>query len=271
MTTRKLLLNNLLDIGGVATLNNLYSRSATTYKGSLLFTRKLFKEYLAEGLIEKIEPIGKPMNKSREVFYCLTKKGAKYIGRVDEYKYKKYQKSPNNVMHESMKFDVALSFLRLFPQTKFTFRYDSTFYGVQPDILIRIESNNRKDSTRFILVEIERKKTVDRVFNEKIKRYEEMFTHIEKNKSHNVNQFKVLFVYTDIWFDVFLRPQQFSEPHINAHIDQVNKLVKNLVHHYCKYLPEDRYLFTGFHNFHRLHEAVWHTPSGRLINLTNKI
>jgi len=89
MTTRKQLLNNLLDIGGVATLNNLYSPTAQSYKGSLLFTRKLFKDYLLEGLIEKIDPIGKPMNKSREVFYCLTKKGAKYIGRADEYKYKK--------------------------------------------------------------------------------------------------------------------------------------------------------------------------------------
>lgn len=58
MTTRKILLNNLLDIGGVATLNNLYSPSAQTYKGSLLFTRKLFKEYLNENLIERIDPVG---------------------------------------------------------------------------------------------------------------------------------------------------------------------------------------------------------------------
>ena len=268
MTTRKMLLNNLLDIGGVATLNNLYSPTAHSYKGSLLFTRKLFKDYIAEGLIEKIEPIGKPMNKSREVFYCLTKKGAKYIGRTDEYKYKKYQKSPNNVMHESMKFDVALSFLRNFPNAKFTFRYDSSFYGVLPDILIRIESTNRKQLTRFLLVEIERKKTVDRVFNEKIKRYEEMFKSIEKNKSHNIQQFTVLFVYTDIWFDPFVRPQQYSEPNVSSHIEQVNMLVKNLVHNYCKHLPEERYRFTAFHNFHRLHEAVWQTSSGKLITLT---
>lgn len=268
MTTRKMLLNNLLDIGGVATLNNLYSPTANSYKGSLLFTRKLFKEYLAEELIERIEPIGKPMNKSREVFYCLTKKGAKYIGRADEYKYKKYQKSPNNVMHESMKFDVALSFLKNFPHNKFTFRYDSSFYGVQPDILIRIESTNRKELTKFLLVEIERKKTVDRVFNEKIKRYEEMFKSIEKNKSHNIQQFTVLFVYTDIWFDPFLRPQQYSEPQITSHIQQVNTLVKNLVYNYCKHLPENRYRFTAFHNFHRLHEAVWRIPSGRLITIT---
>lgn len=271
MTTRKLLLNNLLDIGGVATLNNLYSPTAKSYKGSLLFTRKLFKEYLMEGLIEKIEPIGKPMNKSREVFYCLTKKGAKYIGRADEYKYKKYQRSPNNVMHESMKFDVALSFLRLFPNNKFTFRYDSSFYGVQPDILIRIENTSKKQLTRFLLVEIERKKTVDRVFNEKIKRYEEMFKSIEKNKSHNIHQFTVLFVYTDIWFDPFLRPQQFSEPLTKERIEKVDVLVKNLVYNYCKYLPDDRYRFTAFHNFYRLDESVWLTPQGRLITITNHL
>src|SRR3984893_2746926 len=113
MTSRKLLLNNLLDIGGVATLNNFYSPQAKTFKGSLLFTRKLFKSYLHDGLIEKIEPIGKPANKAREVFYCLTKKGSAYIGRADEYKYRKYPRSPANAMHESMKFDVALAFFLL--------------------------------------------------------------------------------------------------------------------------------------------------------------
>jgi hypothetical protein len=267
MTTRKLLLNHFLDIGGVATLNNLYSPDAKTFKGGLLFTRKLFKSYLQDSLLEKIEPIGKPLNKAREVFYCLTKKGASYIGRSDEYRYRKYQKSPYNIMHESMKFDIALSFLRLFPSAKFTFRYDSSFYGVRPDILIRIESTNPKQLTRFLLIEIERKKTVDRVFNEKIKRYEELFNAIEKKKSHNIHQFMALFVYTDIWFDVFLRPQQYIEPSIKNHIECVNSLIHHLVNHYCKYLPENRYRFMGYHNFYRLHEGVWYTPKGNRVSL----
>lgn len=267
MTTRKRLLNNLLDIGGVATLNNLYSPHAKTYKGGLLFTRKLFKSYLDDGLVERIEPIGKPSNKAREVFYCLTKMGARYIGRVDEYLYKKYQRSPHNVMHESMKFDVALSFLRLYPRSKFSFRYDSSFYGVRPDILIRIESQGPKEVTRFFLVEIERKKTIDRVFNEKVKRYEEMFKVIEQKRSHNPNQFTVLFVYSDIWFDVFLRPQQYHDPPVLSHIHSINELVRNLIKNYCKHLPEKRYLFTGFHNFYRLHEPVWYTPSGNRVAL----
>lgn len=267
MPHRKKILNNLLDIGGVATLNNMYSPVATTHKGSLLYARKLFKSFIADGLLERIEPIGKPGNKCNEVFHCLTKKGADYIGRSDEYRYKKYQKSPNNVMHESAKFDIALSFLRLYPQCKFTFRYDASFYGVRPDILIRIESNNPKQVARFLLVELERKKTIDRVWNEKIKRYEEMFKAIEKNKSHNVNQFTVLFVYSDIWFNVFLRPQQYSDPYVIQKIERLSNLVKSLVHNYCKFLPDSRYRFTSFHNFYRLHEAVWLTPTGNRVQL----
>lgn len=267
MAIKKILLNHLLEIGGVATLNNLYSQSAKTYKGSLLFARKLFNTYSEEKLLEKIEPIGKPANKSREVFYCLTKKGADYIGRPNEYKYKKFQKSPNNVMHESMKFDIALSFLKKYPHKKFTIRYDSSFYGVRPDILIRVESDNPKKVTRFLLVEIERKKTVDRVFNEKIKRYEEMFIAIAKNKSHNINQFTVLFVYTDIWYDVFLRPQQYNDPNVIHHIEHVNILVKNLILNYCRYLPDQRYRFIPFHDFYRLHEAIWHTPLWNRVSL----
>jgi len=270
MTNRKLLLNNLLDIGGVATLNNFYSPIAKTHKGGLLFTRKLFSSYLEDRLIEKIDPIGKPANKAREVFYCLTKKGAAYIGRSDEYKYKKYPRSPYNALHESMKFDVALSFLRLYPNKKFTFRYDSSFYGVRPDILIRIESSNPKELTRFLLVEIERKKTVDRVFNEKITRYEEMFKAIEKKKSHNLSQFKTLFVYADLWYDGFLRPQQYREPQHIEPIGRTNYLVKSLVSRYCRNLPHNRYLFMPFHDFYKLNEAVWYQTDGNRIPLIIK-
>jgi hypothetical protein len=265
MSTRKLLLNYLLDIGGVATLNNLYSPKAKSYKGGLLFTRKLFKSYLQDGLIERIEPIGKPANKAHEVFYCLTKRGAHFIGRSEEYKYRKYTRSPTNAMHESMKFDIALAFLRLFPHLKFTFKYDSSFYGVRPDILIKVESLTSKPYVHFYLVEIERKKTVDRVFHEKIKKYEEMFSEIISKKSHNINQYSALFVYTDIWFDVFLRPQQYKEPNIMHHINFIDGLLKNLVHNYCKYLPDHRYRFMSFHNFYHLSGPVWYTPLGNKV------
>lgn len=268
MNTRKIVLNNLLDIGGVATLNNFYSPQAKTHKGALIYTRKLFKSFIEDGLIDKIEPIGKPANKVREVFYCLTKKGASYIGRNDEYKYKKYPRSPNNTLHESMKFDIALAFLRLYPNKRFTFRYDSSLYGVRPDILIRIESQNPKDLTRFLLIEIERKKTVDRVFNEKIKRYEELFKAIEQKKSHNLSQFMCLFAYTDIWYDGFLRPQEYaSSPLIITKIQEVNYLTKNLVNNYYRNITHKRYLFMPFHDFYRLNRPVWIAAGGNRVQL----
>lgn len=267
MTHRKLLLNYLLEIGGVATLNNLYSPEAKTHKGSSLQSRRYLKFYLEHALIEKIPFIGKTRNPSNEVFYCLTKKGSKYISRPEEYKYKKYPKSPNNVMHESMKFDIALGFLRLYPQVNFNFRYDKSIYGVRPDIFVRIEPKNSKVPIKYFLVEIERKKTVDRVFNEKIMRYEDMFAKMKKNKSHNPNQFTVLFIYTNIWYDVFLRPQQYASQNVTNHIEQVNTLIKNLINHYCKNLPEHRYAFMGFHNFYRLNEAVWYAKTGQRVQL----
>lgn len=259
MSTRKILLNQLLDIGGVATLNNFYSPKAKTHKGSLLYTRKLFKSYLQDGLIERIPTIGKPANKAREVFYCLTKKGADFVGRPNDYKYRKNPRSPANVMHESMKFDIALAFLRLYPSLVFTFRYDFCLYGIRPDILIKVEGDKY---TRFFLVEIERKKTIDRVFNEKIRRYEEMFQSIFVKKSHNLSQFTVLFIYTDIWFDVLNRPQQYSGQDIINHINSVDILLKNLVTHYCRNLIDSRYRFLSFHNFSLLNKPLWLTPNG---------
>lgn len=267
MRTYKILLNNLLDIGGVATINNFYSHKAKTPKGCLLYTRKLFKSYLENGLIEKIDTIGKPANKAREVFYCLTKRGAHYIGRANEYKYRKYTRSPANTMHESMKFDIAIALLRLFPHYKFTFRYNLNLYGVCPDIFVKVEHLDFKGQSKFFLVEIERKKTVDRVFHEKIKKYEEMFVEIARKKSHNLSQFTALFVYTDIWFDVFLRHQEYNDPKVLEHISFVNNLVKNLVNHYCKNLSDSRYRFMAFHNFYCLNDLVWHTPQGNRVKI----
>jgi hypothetical protein len=103
------------------------------------------------------------------------------------------------------------------------------------DIENLIPGYKQASIAKFVLVEIERKKTVDRVFNEKIKRYEAMFEQIQKNKSHNIHQFLILFVYTDIWYDPFLRPQQYSELLTKERIEKVNILVKNLVYNYCKY------------------------------------
>lgn len=264
MPSRKLLLNHLLDIGGIATLNNFYSPQAKTVQGGLLYTRKLFKSLIEDGFIEQINTIGKPANKAREVFYCLRKKGAHFIGRPDEYKYRRYGRSPTNVMHESMKFDVALSFLRLYPQAQFRFAYDKSLYNVRPDIVVKVESNNK---IKYLLVEIERKKTIDRVYKEKLKSYETMFAAMVKNRSHNPANFIVLFIYTDIYFDVFARPQEYSNPKMANHINSINTLLNNLVRKYCTNLPQNRYLFAPFHDFYRLNEPVWQTSTGNRVSL----
>jgi hypothetical protein len=261
MMSRKRLLHHLLDIGGVATINNLYSPQAQSYKGSLLHTRKLFKSYLIDGLIERIPPIGKPPNKAQEVFYCLTKKGASYIGRTEEYRYKKYKRSPHNAMHQSMAFDIALSFLRSYPSIRFTFRYDVSLYGVRPDIFIELSFPSSDIKTRYFLVEIERKKTADRVYKEKIIRYEDLFYTLAE-KGHDPNNYTVLVVYADIWFNVFLRPQQYNEIATLNHIYHIENLLNHLTTHYCNNLPEHRYRFLGFHNFSRLNEQVWLKPNG---------
>lgn len=264
MNRKKLALNHLLDIGGIATLNNLYSPTAQSPKGGLLGSRKLIKGFLSDGLIEKLPTIGKPANKAHEVFYCLTRKGAQYIGRVEEYKYKKYPKSPYNVMHESMKFDIALAFLRLYPFTKFSFRYDANLFGVRPDILVRMEPMGLGHAPRFLVIEIERKKTVDRIFHEKVQRYEDMFEKLKHAEGMEEADYTVLFIYTHIWFNVFLRPQEYAHETVRLHIQQIHEMLFHLASTYCKHLSPQRYRFISFHNIFRLNEQVWHKPAGPL-------
>ena len=261
MTHRKLLLNHLLDIRGVATINNFYSPHAKSYKGSLLNTRKLFKSYLQDGLIEQIPPIGKPHNKAQEVFYCLTRKGASYIGRTNEYKYKKYKRSPHNIMHQSMIFDLALSFLRSYPYVRFNFRYNASLYGLRPDIFIEFNKSHSATETYYFLTEIERKKTVDRTYREKIVRYEKLFSTLVE-EGYDVNAFTVLVVYCDIWHNIFLRPTQYSEIKTLTHIHHIDNLLINLATQYCHDLPPNRYRFLAFHNFYRITEPVWLKPGG---------
>ena len=45
MTNRKLFLNQMLDIGGIASINNFYSPDANTYKGSILQADKYFNTF----------------------------------------------------------------------------------------------------------------------------------------------------------------------------------------------------------------------------------
>jgi len=209
MTSKKQLLHDLLDIGGVATLNNLYSREAKTYKGSMrrLYEYKNF--WLENGFIQAMKPYEnyKPQNPGNELFYCLTKKGAAFIGR-DDYDYKKAHKSPHleNIMHESAKFDVALAFIRLYRDWDVKIEY-KTFTGLRPDIYITMNKNN---TTLHFLVEIERKKDTSRVLREKVREQYQQKLKISETRNSLPRSFNVLIVYSSLTYNPFTRPQQMT-------------------------------------------------------------
>jgi hypothetical protein len=162
--TDKIILNHFIDLGGIATRNNFYSQNAKTHKGSMLQTNRHFKRWVNAGLIQNLEPVIPVRDNWRKVFYCITKKGANYIDRVSEWKRGiSKNRSPHNVFHEIMVRDVALGFLRNYPDYSININYDDVFKNkvvIKPDLTVRME----KDGKSYVfLIEIERKKTIDRV------------------------------------------------------------------------------------------------------------
>lgn len=246
------ILNDLLSIGGICTKNNLYSPKAKTHPGEYLQINIYFREWLKDGLIKKLDTITKARNKNQETFYCLTSKGADYIGRRDEYQ-PRTPKSPNNVKHESIKFDVALAFLRNFRDWDINIRYDEIFNGIKPDIVVRMEHRETGEK-RDYLVEIENKKTIDQVYRKKILRYDE---HFKTYKPPISPKFKVLVVYCDLYFDAFLRPVQYDNP---KSLLLMEKRVKKLA-----LISSERYLFLPVHKFEKL--EGWTNSKGEMINL----
>jgi hypothetical protein len=67
-------------------------------------------------------------------------------------------KSPFNAFHESMKFDIALTWLNFYGSRNTEIRYNQKFSSLMPDITITVHG---KETHKF-LIEIERKKTIDR-------------------------------------------------------------------------------------------------------------
>ncbi len=255
MTNRKRFLNQMLDIGGIASINNFYSPDASTYKGSILQADKYFKEWLNAGMIREVPFDLKIRNKRREVFYCLTPKGADYIGRKSEYKYKD-PKALNNALHESAKFDIALAFLRNYPDHIINIDYTKSYNGLRPDIVITMSDMN--DNRKVFLVEIERKKTISRVAEEKIKRYRKVINPLIKNGTLPKNT-QVLFMFSNFYWNTYLRPQEYSkyDKMLRFQYAQVHNLVKKVA-----FLPP-YYKFAVFADFYRLDQNIWLSPDGK--------
>jgi hypothetical protein len=263
MNLTKARLNDLMTIGGVATKNNFYSETAVSAGGIFCSALVQFKKMLGDQLIRPLQTVTRVRNKRQEMFYTITAKGANYIGRKDELK-SKDPKSPDNVMHESMKYDIALSFVRNYRDYDITFRYDMSINGIRPDIVVFLEDRHKGLKYNF-LVEIERKKTIERVYKEKILKYEEAL-------KTDLRQFglrpetKVLVVYADINFDAYLRPLEYSKfPYILKEISLMEKRIKKLSE-MCKSLP-DRYRFIPFSSFDKIKEPIWLTPRNTKVAL----
>ena len=93
--------------------------------------------------------------------------------------------------------------------------------------------------------------------------YNDMFYNMRNKKFDNSKNFTVLFVYTNTWYNVFARPQQYellTNEIVTLHekTRELAKLAKNL---------PDKYLFMPFPDFYHLNEKVWYTPDGNKISL----
>jgi hypothetical protein len=249
-------LHELLSIQS-GSVNNLASYSSKTYSGSLLQVSIDVKKYLEAGWIQQIPFDLKPREKRKQYFYFVTREGAKVIDRLEDYK-QKITKSLNNAEHESMKFDIALSFIRNYPDYEFSFDYKADLGGLKPDILIRAKNIHDHREYNF-LVEIERKKELTRIYRDKILKYNK-FIKAGLFAKHNLSpKTKVLFVCSNLRYDPYLRTQQYSDnrPMIDLLYKQFNYFLSVI-----RSESDKHYRFIPFPEFPRIAEPIWRMPSG---------
>lgn len=211
------------------------------------------------GFIEKLESQIYIRDNWKESFWKITKRGAYYIGRDDQYKRGISKiKSPYNIFHESMIRDVAMSFLKLYPGYTVFISYDEVFKNkdtkLQPDFVVRLVKDGK---TYCFLVEIERKRTFDK---DKQDKYEKVFS---------INQglpekFRVLFVCASLGYNAFLRPTEYKDHRsdVDNESDHLNHFIKH-----SSALNEHRYRFLSFTDFYRLDEPIWKTTKGNKVSL----
>ncbi len=265
MNKHKKILNQFLELGGIATQNNFYSPNASTLAGALVDVRRIFKELKRQNLIKPLPTITRVRNLSQEQFWYITKLGAKYVDRQEDYKWKGTPKSPYNIMHESMIRDIALSFLRSYPKYGIEIDYNAGFEGIRPDMIIRMK--HKANFKKYIfLVEVERKKDPSRLAKGKFYLYEKVFSRLNFKKYSFNAPLTVLFIYANHDYNCFCRPQEYHRPHVMPEISKLNKQLLHLLK-LSSGLPEYRYRFMIFPNFYQLQRPVWFTPQGKFTAL----
>lgn len=243
MSPREQIINQLMTVK-YGSVNNFFSLTAKDPKGALLQAAKYFYDFAKKGYIRALDYDIMPRNKRKEVFYYPTAKGAKYVGRGDEYRYKEIRAS-STIRHDSMKFDIALSLVRLYPDWIFSFEYEPVKAGFKPDIFVTAKKDGK---TLYYWVEIERKPECYKEVSRKVAIF-------NKVKSKLPFGTKCLFVLCYLYHDSLLRPQEYGlSPEITKRIEVNNKQFNGFV----KNAPKGDFLYLNFINFYRLNEAVWY-------------
>ena len=241
MTPREQVIDHLMTIK-YGSINNFFSITARDPKGSMLQVSKYFNDFVKHGYIRPLAYDLTPRNRRKEIFHAPTLKGAKYVGREAEYKYKDIRATAT-VRHDSMKYDIALSLVRLYPDWKFEFEYEKEFGGKKCDIYIKARKG---EATLYYWVEIERKTECYKG----VKHKADIFNKVKSKLPFGT---KCLFVLSYLYHDPLLRPQEYKlNPIIESRIETNNKQFNRFV----KSAPKD-FLYLNFINFHRLNEAVW--------------
>jgi hypothetical protein len=234
----------ILDRGltvGYFTRNNFHNPNAKTYIGSTHTVRNDFRTLLKTGLILPIPSDKKIHYPVKEQFYQVSDFGARSIDREDEYKRRKEYKAVSSVDHESMKIDIALQFLDRFSD-RITFDYTYSVEGARPDILVKWR--------KPFLVEIERKRTPGRVM-ETIRKW---------NRDQKM---PVLIVYAPIDFPALKRPKEWTQRELDGMAHDFANLMKIVRAEKLS----NRFYFTSFVNYHRIHEAVWFNTRGEKVKI----
>jgi hypothetical protein len=245
-----------------ATINNFYSRKAKTVNGALLQSTRIFDELLRLGLITPIESNFKTSNTRQTVFYSPTLDGARYLYREDEYR-KKRHKPYNLLYHESAKIDVALSFLRLFPDHIVEIIYNAKIDLKIVDILI-ILTHKTSGNKYFYMVEIERKDFLSGavcLFNPEV-----AAKMNPKDNKYNIDfeRVRLLIIYLPRSANPFLRPQ-------DAEFEVRRAETQTLINYHLKkahgspFAPWE--MVMNFYNFHKLNKAVWYNSKGEKCQL----
>ena len=241
MTPRDQILDQLMTVQ-YGSINNFFSITAKDPDGCLLQTTKYFKDFIKHGYIRQLAYDLKPYRRRKEIFYTPTLKGAKSIGREAEYKYKDIRAS-STILHDSMKYDIALSLVRLYPDWNFQFEYEKEVGGKKCDILITAK---KEDKTLYYWVEVERKTECYKEVKNKV----DIFNKLKGKLPFGT---KCLFVLSYLYHDPLLRPQEY---HLNPIIENRIETNNKQFNRFIKSAPKD-FLFLNFINFYRLNEAVW--------------